>query len=89
MVTSFFLSFFLSFLFWLVCYKYTFHAIRTYIKKHFTERSVHNKARTLVITARVNRLIPNQYPLSQHNLHCFIDACVHVVNDYIISNKPV
>ena len=25
MVTSFFLSFFLSFLFWLVCYKYTFH----------------------------------------------------------------
>ena len=27
MVTSFFLSFFLSFLFWLVCYKYTFHGI--------------------------------------------------------------
>ena len=25
----------------------------------------------------------------QHNLHCFIDACVHVVNDYIVSNKPV
>ena len=25
MITSFFLSFFLSFLFWLVCYKYTFH----------------------------------------------------------------
>ena len=22
----------------------------------------------------------------QHNLHCFIDACVHVVNDYIVSN---
>ena len=21
----------------------------------------------------------------QHNLHCFIDACVHVVNDYIYS----
>ena len=27
MVTSFFLSFFLSFLFWLVCYKYTFHGL--------------------------------------------------------------
>ena len=25
----------------------------------------------------------------QHNLHCFINACVHVVNDYIVSNKPV
>ena len=25
----------------------------------------------------------------QHNLHCFIDACVHVVNDYSVSNKPV
>ena len=22
----------------------------------------------------------------QHNLHCFINACVHVVNDYIVSN---
>ena len=22
----------------------------------------------------------------QHNLHCFIDACVHVVDDYIVSN---
>ena len=27
----------------------------------------------------------------QHNLHCFINACVHVhvVNDYVVSNKPV
>ena len=25
----------------------------------------------------------------QHNLHYFIDAYVHVVNDYIVSNKPV
>ena len=25
----------------------------------------------------------------QHNLHCFIDAYVHVVNNYIVSNKPV
>ena len=23
----------------------------------------------------------------QHILHCFIDACVHVVNDYIVSNN--
>ena len=32
MVTSFFLSFFLSFLFWLVCYKYTFHGMYEYRK---------------------------------------------------------
>ena len=25
----------------------------------------------------------------QHNLHCFIDACVHVVNNYIPINRPV